>query len=57
MHTPAGELFHGDPFLDDTLSTRVNQRLSCVLCCLVLGCHLVEEPTRVTEQITGQRSS
>lgn len=56
-YTPAAELFHGDPFLDDMLSTRVNQRQSCILRCLVLGCHLVEEPARVTEQITGQRRS
>lgn len=56
-YTPADELFHGDPFLDDMLSTRVNQWQSWVLRCLVLGCHLVEEPTRVTEQIPAQRSS
>lgn len=56
-YAPAGELFHGDPFLDDMLSARVNQRQSRVLRWLVLGCHLVEEATRVTERITGQRSS
>lgn len=56
-YTPAGELIHGDPLLDDMLSTRVDQRQSWVLRCLVLGCHLVEEPTRVTQQTTEQRSS
>lgn len=55
-YTPACELFHGDPFLDGMLSTRVDQWQSGGHCWLVLGCHLVEEPTRAAQQISGQRS-
>lgn len=56
-YTPARELFHSDPLLDGMLRTRVDQWQSWGHCCLVLGCHLVEEPTRATRQNSGQRRS
>ncbi len=48
-HTPAGELLHGDSFLDEVLGLRVDERQSWVLRALVLDCHLVGETNQMCE--------